>query len=165
MLIVSAALLIALAVGGTVAYLQAETTPVTNTFEAGRVSCAVSQSANSVTVQNTGNVPAYIRVAVTGNILNDAGQIIGNWDAVTRDKYLVSNDWVPITYDGKTFYYYQNAVAPDASTPNLFKSDAPAELDHLLITVLAEAIQADGMGFQNSQQAFESVMPTQGGGD
>ena len=156
--IAAAALIIGCVAGGALAYLVGNTDPVTNTFVAGEVKCSVNQTANSATVTNTGNVRAYIRAAVVGNTLNDAGQITGNWTGTVRDQYLLNTeDWTPITQGDVTYYYYNKTtpVEPGDSTSNLFKADAPA-LDDLLITVFAEAIQADGMpDVTNAQQAFE----------
>ena len=152
--IAAAALIIGCVAGGALAYLVGNTDPVTNTFVAGEVKCSVNQTANSATVKNEGNVRAYIRAAVVGNTLNDAGQITGNW--TNEDSYLLNTtDW---TKGEDGYYYYNSIVEPSSSTLNLFKSDAPVELDHLLITVLAEAIQADGIpGATNAQSAFANA--------
>ena len=151
-LIVAAALLIALAVGGTVAYLQADTTPVTNTFIPGEVSCEVvrtdsADAISSAAVKNTGNVPAFIRVSVTGNAVNAEGYLTGNADL---SAYLAGSGW---TKGSDGFYYYGTAVEPGASTGGIFTGPVP--LDGILVTVLAEAIQADGMGATSAQQAFQ----------
>lgn len=152
MLIVAAALLIALAVGGTVAYLQAQSQSVTNTFVPGYVTSEVvktveSDAITSLKVKNTGNVPAYIRVTVTGNTLDDAGYLTGNADLA---EYLVADGW-SLKTDG--FYYYDSVVAPGGLTDKLFTKNVP--LDHLLVTVLAEAIQAEGMGASDAYNAFQ----------
>ena len=156
--IAAAALIMACVAGGALAFLVGSTDPVTNTFVAGSVTCRVDQTENSATVTNTGNVRAYIRATVVGNTLNDEGQITGNWTGTVRDQYLDTSVWVPVyNSDFDVTYYYYNGgyVEPGDSTPNLFKSSAPA-IDNLLITVFAEAIQADGMpGVSNAQQAFE----------
>jgi hypothetical protein len=150
--IAAAALIIGCVAGGALAYLVGNTDPVTNTFVAGEVKCVVEQNDNSTsaTVKNTGNVRAYIRATVVGNTLNDAGQVTGN---ANLDTYLVGADWTQGT-DG--YYYYNSIVDPSKTTTDLFKSDAPTSTPHLLITVLAEAIQADGMpGVANAQAAFD----------
>lgn len=151
--IAAAALIMACVAGGALAFLVGSTDPVTNTFVAGEVECSVNQTANSATVTNTGNVRAYIRATVVGNTLNDAGQVTGNWTDETKNSYLLNTtDW---TKGEDGYYYYNGIVDPEDETENLFKSNAPASLNHLLITVLAEAIQADGMpGVSNAQQAF-----------
>ena len=155
--IAAAALIIGCVAGGALAYLVGNTDPVTNTFVAGEVKCVVEQNDNSTstsaTVKNTGNVRAYIRATVVGNTLNDAGQITGNWTDETKVLYLLNTEKWTQGNDG--YYYYNGVVDPDGKTENLFKSNAPASLNHLLITVLAEAIQADGMpDVTNAQQAF-----------
>ena len=157
--IAAAALIMACVAGGALAFLVGNSDPVTNTFVAGEVKCLVEQNdqSNSATVKNTGNVRAYIRATVVGNTLNDDGQITGNWTGNVRDLYLDTSVWVPVynpEFDVTYYYYNGGSVEPGYSTPDLFKSDAPA-LDDLLITVFAEAIQADGMpDVTNAQQAF-----------
>ena len=159
-LITAAALIMLCIAGGALAFLVGDTDPVTNTFIAGSVDCEVVQNeqSTSATVKNTGNVRAYIRATVVGNTLNEEGQITGNWTGNVRDQYLDTTEWVPVYNEesGVTYYYYNGgAIEPQAFTPDLFKSNAPAPLDDLLITVFAEAIQADGMpDVANAQQAF-----------
>ena len=156
--IAAAALIIGCVAGGALAYLVGNTDPVTNTFVAGEVKCVVEQNDNSTsaTVKNTGNVRAYIRATVVGNTLNDAGQITGNWTDETKVLYLLNTEKWTQGNDG--YYYYNGVVDPDGKTENLFKSNAPASLNHLLITVLAEAIQADGIpGAVDAQSAFANA--------
>ena len=158
-LIVAAALLIALAVGGTVAYLEAQAPAVTNTFVPGYVDCLEHRvldnessptKITSITVENTGNVPAYIRVAITVNSLNEAGQLTGNIDP---DTYFCGNDWEKKS-DG--FYYFKNSVAAGALTTELLKSGvSEIPLNDQVVTVLAEAIQAEGMGASSAYNAFQ----------
>ena len=77
-------LILVCTVGGTVAYLVAQTDPVVNTFTPGKVSCQVEEEfkdndtvKTKAVVKNTGNVPAYIRVAVVANTIDAQRNITG----------------------------------------------------------------------------------------
>lgn len=135
-------LILVCTVGGTVAYLVAHTDPVTNTFTPGKVSCQVEEEFNtektaktSVKVQNTGNVPAYIRVAVVANTVDEDGNITGMADLSQVD-WLNEANW---TKSGD-FYYYKGVVQPGAVTADLLKNGIP--LTGIQVTILASAIQS-----------------------
>ena len=133
-------LILVCTVGGTVAYLVAQTDPVTNTFTPGEVSCQVKEEFNGKTktkavVQNTGNVPAYIRVAVVANTV-DGDNITGMADLSQVD-WLNEANW---TEGSGGFYYYKGVVQPGAVTADLLDKDIP--LEGIQVTILASAIQS-----------------------
>lgn len=134
-------LILVCTVGGTVAYLVAQTDPVVNTFTPGKVSCQVEEAFNEdktvkteAVIKNTGNVPAYIRVAVVANTIDAQGNITGMAD--------LSEGWLNDEYWTKSgdFYYYKGVVQPDAVTENLLKNGVP--LTDIQVTILASAIQS-----------------------
>lgn len=128
-------------IGGTVAYLATHTGPVVNTFTPGKVSCEVVEEFNtdktqktSVKVQNTGNVPAFIRVAVVANTVDAQGNITGAADVSTA---LAASDWT----ESGGYYYYKGIVQPSEVTGgNLLKSGI--DLTGIQVTILASAIQS-----------------------
>ena len=132
-------LILVCTVGGTVAYLVAHTDPVTNTFTPGKVSCQVEEKFNEKTkteavIKNTGNVPAYIRVAVVANTV-DGDNITGM--ATLPEGWLNDEYW---TKSGD-FYYYKGVVQPNAVTAaDLLEKDIP--LTDIQVTILASAIQS-----------------------
>ena len=133
-------LILVCTVGGTVAYLVAQTDPVTNIFISGEVSCQVKEEFNGKTktkavVQNTGNVPAYIRVAVVANTV-DGDNITGMADLSQVD-WLNEANW---TEGSDGFYYYKGVVQPDDVTADLLKNGIP--LTGIQVTILASAIQS-----------------------
>ena len=143
MISLAAILLALVAAGGVYAYLTAEPVSVTNRFTPAVVTCEVTQTVENdvqtaATVKNTGDIRAWIRAAAVGNTLDSDGHVIGNFDLAP---YLAGTGWTKGADDN--YYYYADKVEPQASTGNLFKADI--ELDGKLVTVLAEAIQADGM--------------------
>ena len=110
-LLLSGLLLVTLIVGGTVAYLVTQVTPVTNTFTPSHVTCAVTESFNgtvksNVNVTNTGDTDAYIRVKLVTYRVNKDGQHIGG--TATVPPFTPGEKWVP--YGG--YYYYTLPVAP-----------------------------------------------------
>ncbi|MBR5429051.1 MAG: hypothetical protein IK116_00845 [Firmicutes bacterium] len=150
-LLLAAALLLVAAVGGTLAYLSAQTGTIINTFVPASVTCDIIETVTdntktSVTVQNTGGIDAYIRVAVIGNTVDDSGNVTGSFDL---SAYLAGSAW---TQGSDGYYYYSAPVAPDGSTSELLKADLP--LTGRMVTILAEAIQADGMGVTSAETAF-----------
>ena len=136
------ALILVCTVGGTVAYLVAHTDPVVNTFTPGEVSCQVEEKfeGNNVkteaVVKNTGNVPAYIRVAVVANTVDENGDITGMADLSQVD-WLNEANW---TEGNDGFYYYKGVVQPGDVTENLLKNGIP--LTGIQVTILASAIQS-----------------------
>ena len=95
-----------LAVGGTAAWIATSTKAVQNTFEPTEVTCAVSETfANGdavkkdVAVTNTGDVEAYVRVAVVASWVPEGAQanasVLGVAPELGVDYSLApSSDWV-----------------------------------------------------------------------
>ena len=144
-LILSLCLIFALAVGTTLAYLKANTSPVTNTFKAATSEIKIDEKVDgnqktSITVKNEGTATSYVRVKLVMNWVDGNGNVVsgGNLPEVALNE----PDW--FMKDG--IYYYTKPVAPEDSTANLLKDpitqpNAPDGC-HLEVTVLAESIQA-----------------------
>ena len=148
--VLSLVLLLALAVGGTVAWLSARTPEVTNTFTPATVTCEVEEAFNDTTgvktdvnVKNTSNIDVYIRVKLVTYRTNDAGQHIGG--TAELPAFTLGENWVE--KDG--YYYYTLPVAPDktpaanlADSMTLTASYDDADGGKQAIDVMAEAIQS-----------------------
>ena len=144
-LILSLCLIFALAVGTTLAYLKANTSPVTNTFTAAKSDIKIDENVengekSSIQVENIGTATSYVRVKLVMNWVDKSGNVVsgGTLPEVTLNE----PDW--FMKDG--IYYYTKPVGPKDSTANLLKDpitqpNAP-EGCHLEVTVLAESIQA-----------------------
>lgn len=135
-LFVALVLLLTLAVGGSLAWLVSND-DVTNTMVPGQVPIKIDEEISGttktkITIQNTGNIDAYIRVAVVANKVDKDGNItIG-----TAPTLNLGENWQPL--DG--YYYYKGTVAPGASTDSLGSiSFVDAE-----VNILAESIQVLG---------------------
>lgn len=144
-LILSLCLIFALAVGTTLAYLKANTSPVTNTFTAAKSDIKIDENVengekSSIQVVNTGTAVSYVRVKLVMNWVDGNGKVVsgGKLPEVTLNE----PDW----FMKDDIYYYTKPVGPKDSTANLLKDpitqpNAP-EGCHLEVTVLAESIQA-----------------------
>ena len=164
-------LVLAVAEGGTLAWITAHTEPITNTFTAASPGIEVEEEfeknvKSDVQVQNTGDIPVYIRVALIptwGTMVDDkfvpAGEpaSLSNltiiWGDVNGTAAAPGNGWIQIG----NYWYYTSPVQPGDATGILIKS-ATAELkDGLVLNlqVLADSIQA------NPVDAVESAWPVE----
>ena len=147
-MVIATALLLALAISGTVAWLTTKGAPITNTFNPSKVACEVTESFNgtvksSVNVKNTGDIDAYIRVKLVTYRTNEQGQHIGG--TAELPEFTPGAGWV--AYNG--YYYYTKPVAPNAQpekalidTIELKASYDDAGGGKQAIDVMAEAIQS-----------------------
>lgn len=145
-LILSLCLIFALAVGTTLAYLKANTSPVTNTFKAATSEIKIDENVkngekSSIQVVNTGTAVSYVRVKLVMNWVDGNGKVVsgGKLPEVTLNK----SDW----FVQDDIYYYTKPIGPKDSTANLLKDpikqpEGAPDGCHLEVTVLAESIQA-----------------------
>lgn len=147
-LLLSGLLLVTLIVGGTVAYLVTQVTPITNTFTPSQVTCAVTEDFDgtvkrNVNVTNTGDTDAYIRVKLVTYRVNDNGDHIGGTASVPD--FTPGENWK----EYKGYYYYTLPVAPGGkpsadliNSITLTGSYNDADGGKQVIEVMAEAIQS-----------------------
>lgn len=138
-LLVALALLLTLAVGGSLAWLVSND-QVSNSMEPGNVPIMINETVSgttksSVTVTNDGNIQAYIRVAVIANAVDEDGNVtVGTAPAYAVD----SAKWTQIG----NYYYYNGVVEPKGATAPLFTGDVSFANGE--INILAESIQVLG---------------------
>lgn len=147
--IISLLVLLTVTVGGTVAYLVANTTPVVNTFTPSQVSCSVTESfdgdtKSNVNVTNNSNINAYIRVKLVTYRVNEDGQHIGGTAEIPS--FIPGTNWIKFG----DYYYYTSPVAPGGkpatdliNSITLTGSYTDADGGKQVIEVMAEAIQAE----------------------
>lgn len=148
-LAIAAVLLLSATVTGTLMYLVSKTTAVTNTFEPATVTCEVQENFDGtvkkdVTVKNTSNIDAYLRVKLVTYRVNDKGERIGGTAAIPS--FTPGEGW----FEKDGFYYYNKPVAPDAKPANdligssgiTLKEYTDADGGRQVIEVIAEAIQS-----------------------
>ena len=136
-------------------------------------------SKSNVQIKNTGDTTAYIRVAVVVTWKNEKGNV---WAQAPVEGTDYTIDWAYDDKDNPTrwtsdddgYYYYNDPVAPGDLTGMLIKEAklkegyaAPVGTDgtqyYLSIEIVASAIQAEGMGAGNAQDAWaKAKTKTQG---
>ncbi|MGI5893414.1 MAG: hypothetical protein ACOX6P_02370 [Candidatus Merdivicinus sp.] len=153
--ILSTALICAVGVGGTVAWLHDATEPLVNTFDLanpdGEISEEMGATKKNVFIKNTGEVDAYIRVALTpifldedGNIANEPVEAPTNLTQTTYNGYSINwgdtSDWF---YNGGYFYYKYPVEAKTGQTSNLIDECTANPQDGLTfeLDVSAQLIQ------------------------
>lgn len=160
--LVAILVLLCCAVAGTVAFLIDSTGSVKNTFEPSHVTTYVEETfANgkkeNVQIQNTGDIDAYIRVAVIVNWADKDGNVYGEKPEAGTDYTISYNktvqadggQWIEGS-DG--YWYYTKPVAPSTENnpqyPGVLINSctqtgtAPAEGYALQVTILADGIQS-----------------------
>ena len=156
-------LMLTIAIGGTIAYLVANTESITNTFEPGGVPISVDESftggvKSDVKITNDGNVPAYIRAKIIVTWKDAQGNVSAVKPVLGTDYSMNINtaDWT----EAGGFYYYKESVEATGKTTNLIesctKTGTPPDGYDLSVEIIAESIQAEGMGagVGTAQQAF-----------
>ncbi len=156
-LLVSLAVILLVGVVGTLALLKTQSGPVENTFVPGNVSVTVHEekfdatTKEGVYIKNTGNVDAYIRVAIIPTWEDGNGNPVGV--SASLDDLTISwgsSDKWKKGEDG--FWYYISPVPAGDSTENLIAS-ATVKTDSagynagykMNLQILAQGIQADGV--------------------
>ncbi len=162
LLIASLAVLLTATVGSTVAWLVSKPAAVENNFVPGKVACEVQEDfgkgngtyvKSNVSVQNTGNTDAYIRVLLVFTWKDKDGNIFSNKPQEGKDYQINKNltDWIKQESDAGTYYYYKKPVARDAETDVLIELLRQADgvigpengTYKLSVDILADAVQAD----------------------
>lgn len=165
LLAVCAALLLTAAIGGTTAFIVANTNQVKNEFTPGEVPIEVKESFDGTTksnvqIKNNGNVPAFIRAKVVVTWKDSSGNVSGT--PVKDGDYRIEYNRTDWEQGEDGFWYYTKSVLVGDMTNPLITSctktgTAPEGYD-LSVEILAESIQAEGMGAANAQEAFNKAL-------
>ena len=148
-MVIATVMLLALAIGGTVAWLTDKSPAVVNTFTPSHVSCEVEEDFNDQTgvkskvqVKNTSDIPAFIRVKLVTYRTNGKGQHIGG--TAELPSFTPGEGW----QEHNGYYYYTQPVQPQNFTGILIKEITlenrytDANGGRQAIDVMAEAIQS-----------------------
>lgn len=149
-LMVSLVAILAVSVGGVLAWLATSSKDVTNTFAPGDTKIEIEEKfennvKSDVKVINKGNIPVYIRANLVFTWKDSAGNIIERPAGATPTVDYGNGDWVK-GRDG--FWYYTKPVAADGGkTTNLidratieFPEGKGYKMD---LEVMAQSIQAE----------------------
>lgn len=146
-LIVAMALVATMAIGGTMAWFQVNSDKLTNAFTPGEVGGEVVEDFDgnvkrNVAVKNTGNVEAYVRVALVPTWEDADGNILPETASIENLSFTLGSGW----FVQEGFYYYRNKVAAGETTANLADQitviGAP-EGARMNLQILTEVIQAN----------------------
>lgn len=138
-------LLVLTCIGGVYAYMFKQTDIVDNQFIPAVVKCEVNEDydghvKSSITVKNTGNIDAYLRLRLVSYWIDSNGNIVPK--ASEMPTFSVNSGWIKGSDDT---YYYNSIVSPNNSTGNLSSSIQLKESSEgykQVVEVFAEAIQA-----------------------
>lgn len=152
-LVVSVLALVLAVAGGTLAWLSANTTPVTNTFTPAQVSCTVEENFDGTTkkdvqIKNTSNIDAYIRAYVVVTWKDAQGNVYGKLPVKNTDYTMTGPEAGWVEKDG--YYYYTSPVAANGGLTGVLISECklnegvmpPADGYSLSVEIIAEAIQS-----------------------
>lgn len=148
-LLAAVIVLLAGAVGGTWAFLVAQSELVQNNFTYAHVRCTIDEkfengAKSDVQIQNTGDIPAYIRARIVVTWKNANGNVSSTVPVKDSDYTMtMGTDW---TQQGG-YWYCKTAVDAGGETPVLIikcekKGNAPKDYD-LSVEILADAIQSE----------------------
>lgn len=151
-LMVSLALVLALGLGATLAYIATATDPVPNSFEPRKVEVSISENFNrkvksDVTFSNEVDIPVFVRATLAVWWTDAEGTIVSQPEGCSWSGGEVLAGWTKIG----DIFYYNKALSPkgqsgDTTTIMLSAIEAqiPNESGHELnVDVLYEAIQAE----------------------
>ena len=148
LLIMAAALFLLVAsIGGTLAWLAQKTDAVTNTFTPGDSTVAIVKDAaeDVVRIENTGNIPVFVRAAIVPVWRDNAGTIVG----LSPEQYTPTTGKGWVEKDG--FYYHTAPVPAGGTTGVLIEGFSEGEYEGLTLDlqVLAQSIQSEGVAADN----------------
>ncbi len=147
-------------VGGTVAWIIANTDEVVNTFEPVKVEDEIIEEKfdgvikKEVKISNKGNIATYVRVVLIPAWVDDDGKIAGHVPEIDVDYSISMNteEWFPVKdSSGITYWYCSEKVEPSKDSPVLIKSCEPLVskngMDgtplHFQLKVISSTIQAE----------------------
>ena len=148
-LLAAVIVLLAGAVGGTWAFLVAQSEPVQNNFTYAHVRCTIDEKfengvKSDVKIQNTGDIPAYIRARIVVTWKDTSGNVSAV--PVKDTDYTITFNETDWTQQGD-YWYCNTAVDATKFTPVLIMEckktgTAPDGYD-LSVEILADAIQSE----------------------
>lgn len=145
---------------GVIAYMFRETDETDDAIPTAKVSCKVSETLagnakTGITVKNTGNIEAYIRVRLVAYWTDGQGNRVYRTASVPSFDY-DATAWLADAENDT--YYYRTRIAAGASTENLLKSQIVLAQNgeyYLTVEVFAEAIQAEPSDAASSAWSLE----------
>lgn len=158
-------------VGTTIAYLQATTGLLTNTFAMAEVDTEIrediTEGNKTVTIENKGDSAVYVRARILVSGVNPENVTISSVEKTSigeNEVVLVmpdDQDWPLVEkkqlYDG-SFIYYTKKLESGASTGQLLQKvqvGSGVDLDTFSVTITHESVLASG--YDSAQNAFAAA--------
>lgn len=149
-LFIALILLLTAAIGGTLAFLKAETSASTNSFGvAGAPTPQIDEEFDGetksnvkVTLSNEGRGAYYVRAAIVFSFQDDEGNTVARLPAAGTDYTIeMGSDWA---WTPEGYYYYGGTVSPGGSTTNLINTCTTLNTEYkLVVDIVAQIIQAN----------------------
>lgn len=151
--LVVAIVILTVLTGGVVAYMFRTTADKQNQFTPAKVSCEVHEvfdsakaEKSSITVENTGNIDAYLRLRLVSywvKVEADGSETIAS-RASEMPEITPADGWIA---GADSTYYYALPIAPEQVTPEFLETGRTIVLRidgdyHQVLDVFAEAIQS-----------------------
>ncbi len=150
-LISAIAVLLVGIVGTSLAYLIANSDEVTNTFNPPNPDIEIieefdKETKTNVTVKNTSDYPVYARATYVAYWVSDEGDTAGA--VVPGVPELTSSFGSNWTLKENGYWYYNKVLAVGETSDNFINSMTADKVEgrHLVIDVIAETVQAVGVG-------------------
>lgn len=151
-LLAAVIVLLAGAVGGTWAFLVAQSEPVQNNFTYAHVSCRIDETFDGVTksnvkIENTGDISAYIRARIVVTWKDASGNVSAAVPVKDKDYTIAFNETNWVHRDD--YWYCKTAIGVKEFTPALISNCAKIETAEvpegydLSVEILADAIQSE----------------------
>lgn len=121
----AALLLVVVAVGGTVAYLKAQTTTVTNTFTTSSIGVELKETTTSYQMIPGGDISKDPKVTVT-NSDTDAYVFVKIEKSTNFDnfmEYTIADGWTAVDVEGETVYYREVSKTATTKTFSVLQDD------------------------------------------
>ncbi len=141
-------------IGGTVAYLTAQTSEIINTMQPGMVPPHIEEDFDgtlkrNVRVSNNGNTAAFVRATVVVNWKDKSGNLSSDLPVPGQDYSITWSDsgWQKLG----DYYYCTSAVEPQNVTPVFMEAvyqKVTKEGYDLVVDIMTQTIQARGIDSQ-----------------
>lgn len=121
----AALLLVVVAVGGTVAYLKAQTSTVTNTFTTSSINVELAETTTSYQMIPGGNISKDPKVTVT-NPDTDAYVFVKIEKSNNFDNFMtyeIADGWTAVSVENETVYYREVSKTATTKTFSVLKGD------------------------------------------
>ena len=170
LLVLSLVMILSVSVGGTLAYLIAQSETKTNVFEPGDVTTETKEdftpsgNKSDVRISTEGsNVDTYVRAKIVVTWVDAAGKVLAE-EPVKDYEYTISINEVGWMQGDDGFWYCKEVVKAGKETPvlitNCYPIDKRGPVDaKLQVTILSQAIQASGDAANEAFNSMYGAMP------